>query len=211
MKTEYFLGVDLGQRQDFTAIAVVAKTEEQRRERNPATWEWETDTRLHLRHMRRLPLGMAYPDMVAEVCRMIAPLAKAGECTLVVDATGVGAPVVDLFRRSGLGCAIVPVQITGGDRESQEGGMWRVPKRDLVIGLQVMFQERRLQISGRLAEGPALLRELMQMRVNISQTGHDSYGCWREGSHDDLVLAVSLACWRAQRKLPGIWGTRRLL
>lgn len=211
MKTEYFIGVDLGQRQDFTAIAVVAKTEEPRRERNPVTWEWESDTRFHLRHMRRLPLGMAYPDMVAEVCRMVAPLVKAGECTLVVDATGVGAPVVDLFRRSGLGCPIVPVQITGGDRESQEGGMWRVPKRDLIIGLQVMFQEQRLQISGRLAEGPALLRELMQMRVNISHSGHDSYGSWREGAHDDLVLAVALACWRAKRELPGIWGTRRLL
>jgi hypothetical protein len=38
----------------------------------------------------------------------------------------------------------------------------------------------------------------------------DSYGCWREGAHDDLVLAVALACWRAKRELPGICGTRRL-
>ncbi|HEY7307847.1 MAG TPA: hypothetical protein VH643_00670 [Gemmataceae bacterium] len=25
---------------------------------------------------------------------------------------------------------------------------------------------------------------------------------WREGTHDDLVLAVALACWWAERSLP---------
>jgi hypothetical protein len=25
--------------------------------------------------------------------------------------------------------------------------------------------------------------------------GHDQHGAWREGTHDDLVLAVALACW----------------
>ena len=29
-------------------------------------------------------------------------------------------------------------------------------------------------------------------------TAHDSYGAWREGQHDDLVLAVALAVWFAE-------------
>jgi hypothetical protein len=35
--------------------------------------------------------------------------------------------------------------------------------------------------------------------VNIS-TAHDSYEAWREGDHDDLVLATALACWRAAKR-----------
>ena len=30
-------------------------------------------------------------------------------------------------------------------------------------------------------------------------TAHDSYGAWREKEHDDLVLAVALACWYGER------------
>jgi hypothetical protein len=159
-----------------------SETEAQLGDRNPVTRKREIVKRLQPRHMRRLPLGMSYPDMVAEVCGLIAPLAKAGECTLVVDA-------MDLIRRMGPECQIVPVTITGANRESRADRIWSVPKCDLVIGLQVMFQEQRLQISGSLKEGAALLLELMQMRVKISDSGHDSYGCWREGAHDDLALA----------------------
>jgi hypothetical protein len=37
--------------------------------------------------------------------------------------------------------------------------------------------------------------------VNVS-TGHDSYEAWRESIHDDLVLAVSLACWYGENPPP---------
>ena len=40
-------------------------------------------------------------------------------------------------------------------------------------------------------------RKLGGMRVKISLDGNDKYGAWREGEHDDLVLAAALACWRA--------------
>ena len=36
------------------------------------------------------------------------------------------------------------------------------------------------------------------MRVKVSASGHESFAAWREGTHDDLVLAVALACWRAR-------------
>jgi hypothetical protein len=38
--------------------------------------------------------------------------------------------------------------------------------------------------------------EKVVFKVNLA-TGHDSYEAWREEAHDDLVLAVSLACWYA--------------
>ncbi len=32
------------------------------------------------------------------------------------------------------------------------------------------------------------------------EQAHDSYGAWREGTHDDLVLAVALALWAGERQ-----------
>ena len=42
-----------------------------------------------------------------------------------------------------------------------------------------------------------LVAELDNFRVKVSPLAHESYGAggeWRENAHDDLVLAVALAC-----------------
>ena len=128
-----------------------------------------------------------------------------------MDATGLGAPVLEMLRNASLGCQIVPVIITGGERETGSGGMWRVPKRDLINRLQIMFERKELKIAGRLREADHFARELMSMRVKLSVAGHDSYAAGRESDHDDLVVAVALACWRAKGPLSRpVWGTRSL-
>jgi hypothetical protein len=97
----------------------------------------------------------------------------------------------------------VPATITGGERESYEAGYYRVPKRDLITGLQVLLQTSGLQIAGGLKHGPALAAEMAEMRVKVSAQGREQYGAWREGTHDDLVFAVALACWGAGRSGAG--------
>jgi hypothetical protein len=44
-----------------------------------------------------------------------------------------------------------------------------------------------------------LMSELADFRVRISASGSDTYGAWRGGAHDDLVLALALAVWWADR------------
>jgi hypothetical protein len=45
-----------------------------------------------------------------------------------------------------------------------------------------------------------LVQELLTFRVRIdSATGRDSYAAWRESAHDDLVLALAVAVWWAER------------
>ena len=46
------------------------------------------------------------------------------------------------------------------------------------------------------------MREMAEMPVKVTLTGHEQYGAWREGQHDDLVLAVALACWGAKKMYP---------
>ena len=51
----------------------------------------------------------------------------------------------------------------------------------------------------------------MNMRIKVSVAGHDSYAAARASNHDDLVLAVALACWRAKGNLSRpVFGTRSL-
>src|SRR5215470_15719062 len=110
IQSEYFAGLDLGQASDYTALAVTEKAEFEC-ERDPATWERRRETVLRLRYLERMPLGSPYPEMVDRVR---------------------GARIAE--------CRLWPVTITGGRDESYGDGMYRVPKRDLITGLQVLVQ-----------------------------------------------------------------------
>jgi hypothetical protein len=187
MPPDYFLGLDLGQTKDFTALAVL--------EHQPATTAEKLD--YALRHLRRFPLGTPYPAIVSAVTTMrkTGPLNGAA---LIVDQTGVGRAVVDVLRQTA--GVVVPITITGGHSVTvTEDGSWHVPKKELVTGLQVVLQNQRLQIARSLPEAATLVHELQQFQVRITASAHETFGVWRAGQHDDLVLAVALACWWAER------------
>ncbi len=80
-----------------------------------------------------------------------------------------------------------------------------VPKRDLVAIVQVCLQNNRLKIAEQLKDAATLARELQNFQVKISDSAHDSYGAWRTGTHDDLVLAASLALWTATNSSIGVF------
>jgi len=188
-RTAYFVGLDLGQSQDFSAIAVM--------ERHGTA---KDDYVFHCRHLERWKLRTSYPAIVADTVRMMnSPQMQSGRTRpmLAVDATGVGAPVIDLFKRERMKATLKPIQIIGGANVSSEFGMTRVPKRDLVSTVQVYLQNGRLKIAEQLPEAETLTRELQNFSVKITDAANDIYGAWREGTHDDLVLAASLALWAA--------------
>ncbi len=198
----YFVGVDFGQSRDYTAISVVERVELQG-EWDAALWAWRKEVMLRLRFLERVPLGTPYPEVVERVVEVTRSASLVDRCHLAVDGTGVGRPVVDLLRKARPGCALMPAIITSGGLETMDQGYYKVPKRDLIIGLQILLQRRRLQIARGLADGPALLKEMADMQVKVSLAGNEQYGAWREGTHDDLVLAVALACWSAGKIYPG--------
>ena len=138
-RSHYFIGLDLGQSQDFTAMVILERWE--------AAGEWDAAAyarrkmaAFRLRYLERIPLGTPYPEVVARVGQMTRSGELRGGCNLMVDATGVGRPVVDLLRRAGLECPIYAAIITGADAETNANGYYRVPKRDLIVGLQVLLQ-----------------------------------------------------------------------
>lgn len=156
------------------------------------------EARFAIRHLERIGLGTPYPAIVRRVREMVMSAELRGRCSLVIDGTGVGRPVVDLLREASLDCELVPLLITGGVNARMDRGVWNVPKRDLIAAVQVLFEQNRLSIAAGLPRAKTLLDELMAMRVKVSGNGQDQYGAWREGAHDDLALAVAMACWRAK-------------
>ena len=131
---------------------------------------------------------------------------------VAVDQTGVGAPVVDLLRQASLNAFLFPIHITAGATVNREGGVEYVPKRDLVSIAQVALQTERLKIAAELEAASVLVREMQNFQVKITDAANDTYGAWRTGMHDDLVLAVAMALYVGQKRgapvMPGSWGFR---
>lgn len=182
----YFLGLDLGQMQDYSAVATVDKQGEYGKEICSVV------------SLKRWPLGTAYPAIYKEVSEKLAgePLQTA---PLIVDSSGVGKAVFDLLAQSVDARRLHGVTITGGQVETRDGNSWNVAKRILVGTTQVLLQSGRLKIAPGLREAQPLVRELQDFRVTITEAANDTYG-GRQGAHDDLVLAVALACWGALHK-----------
>jgi hypothetical protein len=154
-----------------------------------------------------------YPTIVAHTRTLVGALRARQPkpaVDLIVDYTGVGRAVADLLEEAGLGMPVTLVTITGGDVVTRgERGEQRVPKRDLAAVVQVCLQSERLHIAETLPLARTLTDELVNIRVKVSLAGHDSYGAgaeWREGNHDDLVLALALATWQGENRIvPRIW------
>ena len=202
MKARFFLGLDLGKQRDHSAIAVVERVETPQLHLAPALYGG-----LAVRYVERLALGTPYPAVVERVRRIVGMRELAGACCLAVDATGLGGPVVEMLRSAGLGCEVAAVTITGGERESQTAQGWSVPKKDLMTGLQLGLEDGSLVIARRMKEVGALARELVDVKAKGARIGAEG-----AGQHDDLVIAVALAVWKAkQRKKANLFGTQRLV
>ena len=119
-------------------------------------------TEYHARHLERFPLGTAYPEIVRRVAALLkdAKLAsgpayeewktaymgggggvirhpRSTAPALILDATGAGRPVFDMFKAEETNP--VGVSIHGGDAVSHDV-MWKVPKRDLVGAMRVSWR-----------------------------------------------------------------------
>src|SRR5262245_15634737 len=196
----YFMGLDLGQARDFTALAVLERPLVQ-----PGDPPSQRRPAYALRHLHRFPLGTPYPEVAREVVRLLRTPPLPG-ALLTVDQTGVGRAVVDMLAdalRDNVTCAFCPVTLTGGHAVTagEEGGL-RVPKKALVGAVQVLLQTQRLHIARSLPDAPLLVRAFENCRVQVTASANETVEAWREGQHDELVLAVALAAWVGEQALP---------
>jgi hypothetical protein len=195
----FVAGLDLGKLSDFSALALL---EWEVPHHIPSTWKADYSCSM----LHRWQLGTPYTDVVKDVVKLVqSPALAAARPVLAIDATGCGEPVVEAvvqqLAAAGTSRHVwAAVTITGGNAATWRGpGRWNVAKKQLVSHLQVVMGGRRLHVSPDLDFARLLLRELETFSVKITDAGNESFEAWRERDHDDLVLAVALAVFGAER------------
>ena len=202
----YVVSVDLGQSQDYTAICIlrhsVVLPDRQ-------TWTSDEKRQVHKQDftehfdvvwMERLRLGMSYVDQTAYIAEVLRRPPLPANTPLVIDQTGVGAPVGDILAKAGL----KPYRVTiGSGNEAIRHGAYEhtVPKSLLIAGLEARSHTKELRIAEELTEAGPLKEELKDFQRHISEAGRVAFGA-RTGKHDDLVLAVAIALWFATSGRP---------
>ena len=186
--TRYVLGLDLGQASDPTVAALIE-------------YDVTPLPEYCVRGLHRYPLGSSYPDIVEDITHRLRQPPLASRTQLAVDATGVGAPVIDLFRKQQPRPAqISAITITAGSTVNRNHDDYTVPKTDLITNTTVLLQKQKIRIAKRLTHRETLANELRSYRVHINDAGHPTYRPARASDHDDFVVALSLALWLAEKR-----------
>jgi hypothetical protein len=187
--SEYTIGCDPGQSIDPTAFCVVRRIDGGRK------------PLFHVGHLERVA-----PQYTVPWCRdprspLVAPKGVLRSRRTGADLTGVGRPVADLFQVEGV--RPIKVTITAGSEELHDDktGIYHVAKLVLISTVQTLLHDGRLLIQKELPDAPALRTELEDFRATVTDSGRWTFGA-RAGQHDDLVLALALACWRANKRRP---------
>jgi hypothetical protein len=184
----YYLGMDPAFAPDWSATAMI--------ELPP-----DTDNLFELTMLDRFDRGTPYPDQVRAVKRMVGELyeLRHEKAAIFLDTTGVGRPLLDLYREAGM--PPTGILITGGHVSQVTGDLWCVPKLDLIMGLVTALELHRLHVAAGLKFGSIFAAELASFRITVRLSdGKEDVGTWRENQNDDLVFAVAIALWGAQRK-----------
>jgi hypothetical protein len=180
------LGIDIGQMQDPTAIAVTETR----------------DSHIFTLRMERLPLRQSYSQQVRRFAELLGNLrnwayanSRPYRPTVYMDVTGVGRSPYDMLRETiHPSVKVIAVTLTSGSETTRKGHELHVPKLNLVDRLRRLAEEERLHIPPASAEARAITRELRMFAG--TKTGADSLSTGaRSGAHDDLVVALALACF----------------
>lgn len=203
---EYIIGQDIAKKVDYTTTVIHRIV--------PELIKGTTTNRIYkfedvvFRDKRQLK----YTELPVYTKELLESLDLAGNSVLLVDGTGVGEAVYDLYEDA----ALDPLKIIFGSGESvsvqrqRDKGNWStsrfgsisayvVPKVDLVGSLQVYVQQGKL----RQAEGLAFMADVENQYRNFvgrinEKTKYVKYGNSSDEIHDDWVVADAMCTWYTQ-------------
>jgi len=196
----YVVGISIGEASEPTAVAVV-----EQHIVKASGWGSECES-MALRDRKRLDLNTGHVDLVQWLMRTVLPgldkLDHAGGAELVVDVNATGRAVAELMEKRGLNPVRVAITAAAGeDRDPKNFNSWRVGRPDMVGILQLALESGRLDAAHSLDLLPALGQELQDFKLRAPSIKETDLGS-RDSLYSDLVFAVGLAVWRAEREIP---------
>lgn len=180
------IGIDIGKRHDPSAIVVVLVNLR------------ENGAHFTVPFLKRLDLNLAYPEQIAQMVRICVAAQKNARMpmSVLVDTTGVGDAVYDMLKpqlRDAGVSSVISCRFMSGDRVVREGAELRIGKSYFVSRLQVLSESGRIHLP-RTPEAFQLSQEMLDFDIDVNESGKATYGAIRPGTHDDLVVALGLAC-----------------
>ena len=182
-----FVGTRLGQRCEPGAICVV-----EGRLRTPDGHRCRF-THFTTRLIERLPPGTTFPEGAARVGEIVRNLSQKMRlrADVIVDATGLGSPIVSLLESENL--RVIAVYFNHGDRRIEEKNYEiRLGKAWLVARLQMLLQTQRLHLP-ESPEARSLAKDLLDYQIDIDPAANEKYGAFKVGAQDEMVTALGLA------------------
>ena len=152
-------GIDVASRMDYTALITLENINNNYVIRQAKRWR-----------------GQNYTQICNEITQYI-------KGDVIIDATGVGYAVAEM-----LPAPLIKVWLTGGEKTSFDGQMWKVPQVQLISNLVLKIEQEQIKIPSNLSLKDNILHEL-----NVLKQGRKFEA--KEGEHDDLVFALALALW----------------
>jgi hypothetical protein len=197
-----YVGLDLGQRADHSALALLELNTPPNPQRDPYSLQLIRPVRLHLRHLERFALHQPYPTIARYVHNFLRQSnLRACPLTLIVDASGPGLPFLDFFTATAtpMPASLIKIMITASGAPHYSAGYDHVSRHHLLSNLATLIQNGALRIAPNLKEAPALIKELTNLQQSTRSTT----------AHDDLAMATALAAWQAaQAHRPHLFNQR---
>ena len=150
---------------------------------------------------------LRYSEMPYYTKEMITSADMFGRCIFIIDGTGVGQAVFDLYNAAGLDPFYI--SITGGSSTSAVKGRSKngfsssqfgdlcganVPKQDLYASLRSHL-ERGLILNGTSRYADISKKQFEHFQVEIKKNKSVTYENDKPSTHDDFVTTAMLACW----------------
>jgi phage FluMu gp28-like protein len=169
---DYYLGVDLGKKQDHSVIAVIRRDVDAYR----------------LVFLKEFRLGTEYSGVIGYIKVLASRLNSVAK--ICVDQTGAEYFVEDLQ-------AVLEAERLL-PREAVEGVMLSLPKKQEVLGvIKKMMEDKQLLIP----YDAELIAELNVERFQLTKTGQIQFS-HPAGTHDDRLFALALACYATRQETP---------
>jgi hypothetical protein len=204
--SRYWLGVDLAQAQDNTALVCV---------HDECLPQWAGGSRQVLGSRKRTVVfadkfkGVSYPDVVSHVIRTMLKEPLRGRTRLVIDASGLGRVVSDLLFEQRV--EHHAVQMTVGQNWVERGRYVNVGKTLLLETLSLLFATGDLTFAHDLPLHDDILAELETFQLETTAAGNQVITQGKSGAHHgDLAIALAAACFASEHLLPGFTGVGQI-
>jgi hypothetical protein len=144
-------------------------------------------------YLERLRLRTPYTAQLGRIFAIKNQLPRAAQ--LIIDITGVGKALFDMAVEQNLNPIGVVIHSGFEIHRKPYDSVVTVPKLRLVAELDKHLQTGDLFVHESLKDWPALRRELLAFRPEITRGGTETWNA-RSGEHDDLVIALGLALFQ---------------